>query len=92
MLMNVDFECAVRTLVRMAMAQDPGKCVTTGLIVAVLAPKFCNLAEDDIARVVISAVVEEGGAVDQVMPTPDPFTPGRRADCSGGKSVFHRVH
>jgi hypothetical protein len=68
MLMNVDFECAVRTLVRMAMAQDPGKCVTTG------------------------AVVEEGGAVDQVMPTPDPFTPGRRADCSGGKSVFHRVH
>ena len=92
MPMDVDFEYAVRTLVRMAVAQDPDTPVTIGLIVAVLAPKFSNLAENDIARFVISAVIEEGGAVDQSMATPDPMATRQPADSSGGNSPSHRVH
>lgn len=92
MPMDVSFEYAVRTLVRMAVAQDPDMPVTIGLIVAVLAPKFSDLAEDDIARFVISAVIEEGGVVDQALLTPNPMATRHRADGSGDQPSFHRVH
>jgi hypothetical protein len=90
--MDADFEYAVRTLVRMAVAQAPDMPVTIGLIVAVLAPKFSDLAEDDIARFVISAVIEEGGVVDQALLTPNPMATRQPADDSGGNSPSHRVH
>lgn len=59
--MDIDLETAVRTLVCVAMGQDPGKRVTVGLIVAVLARKFSRFPEELIARIVARTVLEEGG-------------------------------
>lgn len=66
--MEIEFETAVRTLVCVCMGQDPGKRVTVGLIVAVLARKFSNLPEEHIARIVTRTVLEEGGTVDLSIP------------------------
>ena len=48
--MEVDLETAARTLVVVAMGQAPGKRVTVGLIVAVLAGKFSTCPENRIAE------------------------------------------
>lgn len=61
--MNVSFNEAVRTLVHVSMALHPSKSVEVGLIVAVLAPKFSHLPEQDIARIVTGQVLEGGGTV-----------------------------
>ena len=70
--MSIDLETAVRTFVSVAMGQDPGKRVTVGLIVAVLARKFSVFPEEHIAQVVTKAVREAGGTVDLAIPATKP--------------------
>ena len=63
--MEVDLETAARTLVVVAVGQAPGKRVTVGLIVAVLAGKFSTCPENRIAELVTRMVMDEGGTVVQ---------------------------
>ena len=70
--MSIDLETAVRTLVSVAMEQDPGKRVTAGLIVAVLARMFSVFPEAHIAQVVTRTVLEAGGTVDLSIPVTRP--------------------
>jgi hypothetical protein len=60
--MDVSFDEAVRTLVHASMGHA-SKPVEVSLIVAVLAPRFSHLPEQDIARIVNGAVLEGGGTV-----------------------------
>lgn len=66
--MKIDLETAVRTLVCVAMGQSPGKQVTVGLIVAVLARKFSSFPEEHIAQMVARTVIEERGNVNRTIP------------------------
>ena len=70
--MDIDLETAVRTLVCVAMGQDPGKRVTVGLIVAVMARKFSHFPEKHIARIAVRTVLEEGGTADFSIPATRP--------------------
>ncbi len=70
--MSIDLETAVRTLVSMAIGQDPGRRVTVGLIVAVLARKFSVFPETHIAQVVTKAVSEADGTGDLSIPATKP--------------------
>ena len=66
--MAIDLETAVRTLVCASIGQNPGRRVTIGLIVAVLARKFSAFPESHIARIVARTVLQEGGTVDLSIP------------------------
>ena len=74
--MEVDLETAARTLVVVAMGQAPGKRVTVGLIVAVLAGKFSTCPENRIAELVTRMVMDEGGTVvlGRAIGSPSPST------------------
>ena len=75
--MEVDLETAARTLVVVAMGQAPGKRVTVGLIVAVLAGKFSTCPENRIAELVTRMVMDEGGTVVLGRPTATPVPLGQ---------------
>lgn len=62
-LMSIDLETAARTLVIVSMAQSPGQQVSANLIVALLSGKFPDIPESEIARLVTSAIIEEGGSL-----------------------------
>ena len=77
--MEVDLETAARTLVVVAMGQAPGKRVTVGLIVAVLAGKFSTCPENRIAELVTRMVMDEGGTVVLGRPPATPVPLGQVA-------------
>ena len=77
--MEVDLETAARTLVVVAMGQAPGKRVTVGLIVAVLAGKFSTCPEIRIAQLVTRMVMDEGGTVVLGRPAAAPVPLGQVA-------------
>lgn len=77
--MEVDLETAARTLVVVAMGQAPGKRVTVGLIVAVLAGKFSTCPEIRIAELVTRMVMDEGGTVVLGRPIATPVPLGQVA-------------